>query len=77
MCFFFLFFCFAVVTNCWVGGGGANSHPFTVLSMALTITFFMKWFLVSLQSHDLKSTVLVAMFVDLDTPLFERGAYVC
>lgn len=37
----------------------------------------MKYFLVSLQSHDLKSTVLVAMFVDLDTPLFERGAYVC
>lgn len=38
---------------------------------------FMKYFLVSLQSHDLKSTVLVAMFVDLDTPLFERGACVC
>lgn len=44
----------------------SKQTPFIVLSMALTMDFLLKYFFVPLQPHDLKLTVLVAIFVDLD-----------
>lgn len=38
---------------------GLPTESFIVLSMALKRNFFMEYFIVSLRSHDLKSTVLV------------------
>lgn len=40
-------------------GVGLPTESFIVLSMALKRNFFMEYFIVSLRSHDLKSTVLV------------------
>lgn len=55
---------------------GVPTESFIVLSMALKRNFFIEYFIVSLRSHDLNSTVLVDIVRRPSMPLYLKEVLV-